>query len=122
MNDKRHPLKVAVVGVCASGKSTLIEALRRDGYQARHVAQEHSYVPAMWQRFSNPDVLIYLDADYETIAKRRPRTHLSRRDLGEQYRRLEHARHHCHLYLDTTDLTPDQVHEKVIGFLDEFGD
>src|SRR5207248_628641 len=51
---------VVVVGVCSSGKSTLVSALCDRGYHASAVSQEHSYVPHLWQR-SNPDVLIYLD-------------------------------------------------------------
>jgi len=54
-------LLLAVVGPCAAGKSTLIEGLRQHGYQARHVAQEHSYVPEMWKLLTSPDYLIYLD-------------------------------------------------------------
>ena len=45
---------IAIVGVCASGKSTLAKALRERGYNARQVLQEHSYVPYMWQRITRP--------------------------------------------------------------------
>jgi hypothetical protein len=114
---QKPALRVAVVGVCASGKSTLIEALRRAGYEARHVAQEHSYVPSMWQRISRPDVLIFLDVAYGTILKRRPRLDIEPEDVAEQLRRLTHARAHCDLYLDTTHLSPAQVQERVLAFL-----
>jgi len=30
-----------------------------------HIAQEHSYVPYMWKRITNPDLLIYLNASFE---------------------------------------------------------
>jgi deoxyadenosine/deoxycytidine kinase len=113
----KPPLRVAVVGVCASGKSTLIEALRRAGYDARHVAQEHSYVPGMWQRCSRPDVLIYLDVAYAAIRRRRPGLQIKPEDIDEQLRRLSNARAHCDLYLDTTHLNPAQVQERVIAFL-----
>ena len=66
------PLRVAVVGPCASGKSTLTAALRAAGYEARMPAQEHSYVPDMWRRLVDPDVLIYLDISYEALRERRP--------------------------------------------------
>src|SRR4051794_16055791 len=52
---------IVVVGVCSSGKSTLVHTLQEKGIQAHAVSQEHSYVPHLWQR-TNPDVLIYLDA------------------------------------------------------------
>jgi len=115
-------LRVAVVGACASGKSTLVSALRQAGYEARHVAQEHSYVPAMWQRVSQPDVLVYLDVTYETIMARRPRLNFSPKDLAEQNRRLDHARQHCHLFINTNSLTPAEVQERCLTFLERFGE
>ena len=119
---QKAPLRVAVVGACAVGKSTLVFALRQAGYEARHVAQEHSYVPAMWQRISRPDVLVYLDANYEVITARRPTFRFSPADLAEQYRRLAHAREHCHLYVDTSDLAPAEVQERCLSFLEEFSE
>ena len=118
--EEKPALRVAVVGACAAGKSTLVTALRLAGYEARHVAQEHSYVPAMWQRISRPDVLVYLDADYETIMARRPTFSFSPVDLAEQNRRLAHARQHCHLYVNTSALTPAEVQEQCLAFLTEF--
>lgn len=110
--------RVAVVGACAAGKSTLVAALRQAGYEARHVAQEHSYVPAMWQRISRPAVLIYLDVDYETIMARRPTIRFRPVDLAEQNRRLAHARQHCHLYLDTNGLNAVEVQLQALSFLE----
>ena len=52
---------IGVVGVCASGKSTLIKGLKERGFNARHIAQEHSYVKDMWKRITNPDLLVFLD-------------------------------------------------------------
>jgi uridine kinase len=54
--DKR--LLIGVVGPCGSGKSTLIRGLEKKGYTCRHIAQEHSYVHAMWQIISKPDAFI----------------------------------------------------------------
>jgi deoxyadenosine/deoxycytidine kinase len=113
-------LKVAVVGACASGKSALVAALRQAGYEARHVAQEHSYVPYMWQRISQPDVLVYLDVDYQSIKIRRPRLNFKPEHLAEQNRRLSHARQSCHLYLDTGELSLEAVRDQTLSFLREF--
>ncbi len=113
-------MKVAVVGACASGKSTLVSSLREVGYKARHVAQEHSYVPNMWQRICQPDVLIYLDVNYESIRTRRPHLDFRPEHLAEQNRRLAHARQHCHLYLDTNELNPTQVQDQTLSFLQQF--
>lgn len=119
-SDQNSSLRVAVVGACASGKSVLVSALREAGYEARHVAQEHSYVPAMWQRIGRPDALIYLDADYDTIMARRPDFDFRPADLAEQNRRLAHARQHCDLYIDTSELTPAEVQQRSLSFLEEY--
>jgi hypothetical protein len=116
---ERDSLRVAVVGACASGKSALVESLKEAGYEARHVAQEHSYVPYMWQRLARPDVLVYLDVNYETIMQRRPNFNFRPDDLAEQSRRLAHAREHCDLYVDTSGLTTAEVQERTLDFLVE---
>jgi len=108
---------IAVVGVCASGKTTLVKALRAQNFRARQVSQEHSYVPDMWRRLTMPDLLIYLDASLETIRLRRKDDQWPKwiRDL--QVGRLRHARSHCDLYLLTDSLTPVQVLQLTLGFL-----
>lgn len=107
---------VGVVGPCGSGKSTLIRGLERYGYSCRHIAQEHSYAQAMWQIISKPDVLICLDVSFAVGTVRR-RLVWHERDYLEQIRRLAHARAHAHLIIDTDDLTPEQVLEKALEFL-----
>ncbi len=109
--------RVAVVGPSAAGKSTLVAALRERGYDARHVAQEHSYVPDMWQRIARPDVLIYLDVGYEAASQRRRMLAWGTPQWEEECRRLSHARTHCDLYILTDDLTPDEVLERALDFL-----
>ena len=110
------------MGPCTSGKSTLAKVLRAAGYEARQPAQEHSYVPAMWQKLTQPDILIYLDVDYETVIARRPKNSGSRQRLEEQHQRLSHARRHCDFYLDTSNLTAAQVQVQVLSFLAQFND
>lgn len=115
MSGGRQP-RIGVVGVCASGKSTLVRGLTELGYDAFAIAQEHSGVPFLWQR-KNPDFLIMLDASYETVRRRRPDLLLSSEQIDEQRQRLRHAREHAHLYLPTDDLTIEQVRRKVIEAL-----
>lgn len=115
MDDKR-PL-IAVVGVCASGKSTLVSGLQARGFNARQVLQEHSYVPYMWQRITEPDLLIYLDCSIETTRMRRNDRDFEEWILEEERRRLQHARRHCDLYIATDDLTPEQVLARAVAFV-----
>src|SRR5690349_23065726 len=102
------PLRVALVGPCTSGKSTLAAALNAAGYEARHPAQEHSYVPNMWQVLVKPDVLIYLDVTIDHARQRRNITWGADR-LTQQAERLAHARQHADLYILTDDLSGDEV-------------
>ncbi|OIO92548.1 MAG: hypothetical protein AUK03_09705 [Anaerolineae bacterium CG2_30_64_16] len=110
---------IAVVGVCASGKSTLVAALRARGFNARQVAQEHSYVPDMWLRITRPDLLIYLDAGLAAIRRRRQQADWEEWLLEQEVERLRHARAYCDLYVNTDDLTPDEVLEQVLAMLEE---
>ncbi len=108
--------RVAVVGPDAAGKSELVQRLRALGYDARHCAQEHSYVRDMWRRLSRPDFLIYLDAQLETIARRRD-IDWGQERLDQLNARLAHARAHCDLYLPTDDLELPEVVERVCAVL-----
>ncbi|MBE2200014.1 MAG: hypothetical protein IAE79_15475 [Anaerolinea sp.] len=117
MSDANPPLRIAIVGPCASGKTTLANALRASGYTVRQPAQEHSYVPNMWQRLTQPDLLIYLDVDYAAIQNRRPKMGGGQERLDEQQQRLAHARQHCDIYLNTSDLTLEQVVAHVLDVL-----
>jgi hypothetical protein len=115
--EEKRPL-IAVVGPCASGKSSLVRRLEALGYNVRHVAQDHSYVPDMWRRLTDPDLLIYLDVELSTIARRR-RISWGERYLAKERHRLRHARQHCDFYLATDDLTEEEVLEQVVAFLEK---
>jgi GTPase SAR1 family protein len=72
MDESKHrdELRVVVVGPCASGKSTLVNGLRKHGYDAVVCSQEHSEIPTLW-RHSDPDFLIMLEVPLKTIRDRR---------------------------------------------------
>jgi len=108
---------VGIVGVCASGKSTLIAGLEAHGIRTRHIAQEHSYVKDMWKRITNPDILIFLDASYPVTLKRR-QFNWTEEDWAEQQRRLIHARLCANLYVNTDELSIEQVMKIVITFIE----
>ena len=109
---------VGVVGPCGAGKSTLVAGLRARGVRAREVAQEHSYVPAMWQRITRPDLLIYLEVSRETAQRRLGRT-LPTWWWAKAQERLAHARAHADLVVNTDPLTPSEVLGRVVQFLEE---
>jgi hypothetical protein len=109
-------LLIGVVGPCGSGKSTLIAGLERYGYTCRHIAQEHSYVQAMWQIIARPDRLIFLHASFPITTARRKLDWLEK-DYEEQSRRLSHARQHAHIIIDTDHLTPDQILRIALDYL-----
>jgi deoxyadenosine/deoxycytidine kinase len=108
--------KIGVVGPCAAGKSTLIAGLKKHGYEGSHIAQEHSYVPAMWQKMTRPDLLIFLDVSYEKSMERR-KINWSAREYEEQLRRLVHARQHADLIIETNELSPQEVLELALAFI-----
>lgn len=112
-------LLIGVVGPCGSGKSTLITGLNQYGYTCRHIAQEHSYVPAMWQIITKPDLLIYLHASFQTSTARR-KLNWNASDHAEQLRRLSHAREHAHIIINTDDLPPDRILQQALDFLKDF--
>jgi RNase adaptor protein for sRNA GlmZ degradation len=120
METTSHRSLIGVVGPCGSGKSTLIAGLEQYGYFCRHIAQEHSYVPAMWQKLTKPDILIFLEVSFPVSTARR-KLSWQKQDYDEQLRRLAHARQHAHLVIDTDDLTPKQVIQKVLDFLQTAG-
>lgn len=107
---------IGVVGPCGAGKSSLVVGLKAQGYLVKHIAQEHSYVPDMWKRLSNPDILIYLDVSYENTIRRR-KLDWTFEEYTEQLRRLRHARQHADLYLDTNPLTLEEVLYTVLSFI-----
>jgi len=107
---------IGIVGPCAAGKSTLVSGLRAHGYRAKHIAQEHSYSPLMWQKITNPDLLIYLDVSYPvTIVRRSLDWNMS--EYETQLSRLSVARQKADLYIQTDELTIRQVQDIVLEFL-----
>lgn len=109
---------IVVVGVCGSGKSTLVKGLQTEGYPARVCMQEHSYVPTLWLRRGRPRALVYLDASLETVCQRR-NVCWDEQVLSLQRQRLALARERCDLYIDTDGLGVEEVRERVLSYLRE---
>jgi adenylate kinase len=104
---------IAIVGVCASGKSTIIKHLQLAGITCRHIAQEHSYVLNMWQRLVNPDFLICLDVSYPTTLIRK-KLNWTASEYKEQLRRISDARNHADLIIDTDAHSVDETIRLII--------
>ena len=119
--DSGTKVTILVMGVCGSGKSTLVAGLRRLGYNARPVSQEHSDIPDLWQQFDRPFVLIYLHADLTAQQARRPGSSAMSTTIRQEQRRLAHARRAADLRIDTSGLTPEEVLKLSIIFLDHVG-
>jgi hypothetical protein len=111
-------MRIKIVGPCASGKSVLAANLRARGYDAITAAQDHSFVPDMWQRLNPPDLLIYLDVTLKASHERgRIGIGWDQDYLDEQHHRLRHARSHCDLYLPTEDLSQEEVLARVLEYM-----
>jgi len=109
-------MRIAVVGTCASGKSTVVAALRQRGFDAFVVSQEHSIVHDLWNH-QNPDVLVYLDVEYQTVQARRG-TAWPRWIYDEQIERLHDARSRANVIVDTGTLSLDETVARIIEVVD----
>jgi hypothetical protein len=107
--------RIVVVGPCASGKSSLVDALRARGYDAHVSAQEHSAIASLWQH-TRPDIVIALEVDISAVHTRRGD------DWPEwlhdvQVQRLQSASVAADLTIDTTDLDQDGVIDRAVAYL-----
>jgi hypothetical protein len=74
----------------------------------------------MWRRITQPDLLIYLDVSREVACRRRP-TDAKASWWAEVRDRLRHARHHADLRIHTDALTPQEVLNETLAFLERAG-
>ncbi len=120
MSQDDNQARIAIVGPCASGKTTLAHTLQAKKLSARQIAQEHSYVANMWEVLAKPTILIYLDASYPVCTQRKSLSWTSQ-EYEAQKKRLAHARANCHIYIETDELTPDEVLQRSLQALKDFG-
>lgn len=104
---QRSP-KIAVVGPCASGKSTLVSRLLENGYDAHAIAQEHSAVRDLWKS-RKPDRLIALDVSLDVVRQRRSPDWLEA-VYERQHQRLKNAYAAADIVIDTAENDADAVY------------
>jgi guanylate kinase len=111
----KHPI-IAVVGNCASGKTTLVTNLKNLGHNGINVPQEHSEIRRLW-RHKKPNLLVLLSCTHATAKSRRPGLAWTEKQLEVQRRRLHQAREECDLYIVTDPLTQDEVVGEVLALI-----
>ncbi len=109
---------VVVVGPCAAGKSTLAAGLRQLGFRAMVSGQEHSDIPTLWRR-ADPDVVVALEVDLDTIRRRRDDEAWPEWLYALQRERLALAERAAAIQIDTTTSDADDVLARVAAFLGE---
>jgi dephospho-CoA kinase len=100
--------RIAVVGHCAAGKSTVVSLLKARGLDAFSVAQEHSAVRDLWKH-KQPDVVLYLEVSLEEMRRRRDNPTWPDWIFENQEQRLQDAREHATLLIDTDVHDADDV-------------
>jgi deoxyadenosine/deoxycytidine kinase len=115
-SSRHNEFTIAIVGPCASGKSSLARGLAERGIRARQVVQEHSFVPEMWQIISQPDFLVYLETSFQTCSQRK-NLNWRQRDYDEQLNRLAHAKKNCDLLIHTDGQSEEAILEEVLSRL-----
>ncbi|MEJ7837450.1 MAG: hypothetical protein WKF81_01470 [Thermomicrobiales bacterium] len=112
-------LSIVIVGPCASGKSTLAVNLREIGINARVSGQEHSEISSLWRR-QDPDMVIGLHIDLETLRQRRGSS-WSEWLFESQLRRLHDAYAAAGLHIDTVMLSESEALQAVLRHLESKG-
>lgn len=110
--------RIVVIGPCAAGKSSLVARLKARGLDASACAQEHSDVPYLWQ-LSKPDLVLFLDADRDTIGARRGVAWPAALDRAQR-RRLARGRARVDCYIDSSALTPEEVADRAVTLIENW--
>src|SRR4051812_45529414 len=117
---ERHWPRIVVVGPCASGKTTLVENLKARGFEAAVCGQEHSEISDFWAH-TEPDIVVALQVDLETIRERRGRDWPESIYLA-QLERLGDAFAHATVTIDTATISPAKALQLVEAAVDRAGD
>ena len=102
-----HGPIIAIVGPCASGKSTLAANLQTLGFDARVSGQEHSEIAALWKRL-RADMVVALHIDIATLRARRGET-WSQTLFDVQMKRLRDAYAAADIHIDTAEQSESEA-------------
>lgn len=109
---------IVIVGYCASGKSSVVDGLRKRGIAAHAVAQEHSVVKDLWNHH-DPGIVVFLDVTLDELRNRRNNPKWPDWIYDLQTERLSAARQRADLVVDTTAgdvaFVVDQIDSAVSG-------
>jgi hypothetical protein len=111
-------IRVAVVGSCASGKTSVVARLRENGVDAWAVAQEHSAIAELW-RHLGPDRLVFLDTTLATVRSRRHDPNWPEWIFDVQQERLANARNSADVIISTDTKSLDDVVVAVLNGLQD---
>ncbi len=100
--------RVAVIGPCASGKTSVAAGLRQQGLNSWSVGQEHSDVTDLWNS-KHPDFLVYLHICLTTLRLRRNNASWPEWIYLLQLERLSHGRSNANVIINTNVLDLEQV-------------
>lgn len=109
--------RIAVLGHCAAGKSTVVDQLVERGLDAYSVAQEHSIVHDLWAHLQ-PDVVVVLEVSLEEIRARKANPDWPEWIYETQDQRLKHARENADVVIDTDRLPVESVVAEIVRAVD----
>lgn len=104
--------RIAVVGTCASGKSSVVAELRARGFDAFSVAQEHSGIAELW-RHLEPDHLVVLEVSLEEVRRRRDNDAWPEWIYDVQRSRIASAVAHADLVVQTDGASVAEIADQV---------
>jgi len=109
--------KIGLVGPCGAGKTTLSNLLNALGISCQAIAQEHSFIPDMWKKITNPEILVYLHASYD-VTMNRKKFHWTEKEYDEQIHRLSHARSHADVLIQTDTISAQEVLARILDYIE----
>ena len=113
-------VKIALVGGCGSGKTTIAAELKRAGHDAYIVGQEHSEVRTLWA-VRSPEAVVYLHVTLDVVRERRGE-HWPGWLYKKQQQRLKNAYEAADVHVNTAEQTVEESVEAILAMFPGDGD